>query len=63
MCSPSTPSAPPPQEKPDPLRVLLSRDKFKGGTGGYLLPPRQVDQRTFGSSPGTSVSAGLNVIK
>lgn len=67
MCTPKTPKAPDP-EKPKPLRILLSRDRFgkTGGGGGgrtpsYLLPP-QTGRRDGGSFPGGPTSPGLNVL-
>ena len=59
MCTPKAPKAST-TPKADPLRVLLSRDKYNtsGGGSGYLLPPRSTQTASTGGLPMTGV--GLN---
>lgn len=65
MCSPSTPKAPP-KEKPKPLRILLSRDRFgktgdsgSGAGSAYMLPPQKGGGHT---NPGGPTAPGLNLV-
>jgi len=62
MCTPSAPKAPT-TPKADPLRVLLSRDRFDKKSGGYRLPARTVTSDTGGAGGGFSLPSynpGLN---